>query len=78
MTDDTVIIADFKTNREIPGSAEDEPLVYRAQLAVYRAILQPLYPKHRFECVLIYTEGPVCVRLSEAMLDQSLVQLATK
>ena len=78
VTDDTVIIADFKTNREIPGSAEEVPFVYRAQLAVYRAILQPLYPKHRFECLLIYTEGPVCVALSEAMLDQSLVQLATK
>nr|WP_307233078.1 double-strand break repair helicase AddA [Pararhizobium capsulatum] len=78
VSDDTVVIADFKTNREIPNSAEDVPFVYRAQLAIYRAILQPLYPNHRFECVLIFTEGPVCITLSEAMLDRCLVELATK
>ncbi|WP_075291910.1 double-strand break repair helicase AddA [Pararhizobium arenae] len=78
VTDKTVIIADFKTNRDIPASAEEVPFVYRAQLAVYREILRPLYPDHLFECLLIYTEGPVCITLSEAMLDRCLVELATK
>ncbi len=78
VTGDTVIIADFKTNREIPASAEDVPFVYRAQLAIYRALLAPLYPDHRFQCVLIYTEGPTVLTLPQEMLDGSLVDLATK
>jgi ATP-dependent helicase/nuclease subunit A len=74
----TVIIADFKTNREIPASAEAVPFVYRAQLAIYRALLQPLYPDHIIQCALIYTGGPTVLTLPEAMLDRSLVDLATK
>jgi len=74
----TVIIADFKTNREIPVSAEAVPFVYRAQLAIYRALLQPLYPDHLIQCALIYTGGPTVLILPQAMLDGSLVELATK
>ncbi len=74
----TVTIADFKTNREIPASAEAVPFVYRAQLAIYRALLQPLYPDHVIHCALIYTGGPTVLTLPQAMLDSSLVELATK
>lgn len=74
----SVIIADFKTNREIPASAEAVPFVYRAQLAIYRALLQPLYSDHRIQCALIYTGGPTVLTLPESMLDRSLVDLATK
>ncbi|MDX0551167.1 double-strand break repair helicase AddA [Sinorhizobium medicae] len=75
---DTVTIADYKTNREIPASAEDIAPVYRNQLAIYRELLKPLYPGKRFRCVLIFTEGPAIRVLSEAMLDRSLEALATK
>jgi len=78
VTGDTVVIADFKTNRDMPETAEDVPFTYKAQLAIYRALLQPLYPQHRFRCVLIYTEGPHVIALPEAMLDTSLEELATK
>ncbi|HTO30726.1 MAG TPA: double-strand break repair helicase AddA [Pararhizobium sp.] len=74
----TVIIADFKTNREIPASVEGIPFIYQAQLAIYRALLAPLYPGHLFQCVLIYTEGPTVLTLPQEMLDASLVDLATK
>lgn len=74
----TVLLADFKTNREIPASAEAVPFVYKAQLAIYRAILAPLYPDHTFRCLLVYTEGPTVLTLSEDMLDASLVELSKK
>ncbi|OJF98403.1 double-strand break repair helicase AddA [Pararhizobium antarcticum] len=78
VTGDTVVIADFKTNRDVPETAEAVPFTYKAQLAIYRALLQPLYPQHRFRCVLIYTEGPHVIALPEAMLDRNLEELATK
>ncbi len=78
VTGNTVVIADFKTNRDVPDTAKDVPFPYKAQLAIYRALLQPLYPDHDFRCVLIYTEGPHVLALPGAMLDASLEELATK
>lgn len=72
VSENTVLIADFKTNREIPSSAEAVPFVYRAQLAIYRALLQPLYPDHIIQCVLIYTGGPTVLTLPAACWTQAL------
>ncbi|PYE33131.1 DNA helicase/exodeoxyribonuclease V subunit A [Rhizobium sp. PP-F2F-G38] len=78
VTDDCVVIADFKTNRDVPGDAGAVPMVYRTQLAIYREILRPLYPAHRFRCILVFTEGPSAIEVPEALLDAALVELATK
>ena len=73
-----VTIADFKTNRQVPASQEDIPFAYKAQLAIYRELLRPLYPGHRFRCVLIFTEGPAIHVVADQALDRSLEDLATK
>ena len=44
VTADTVLIADFKTNRPPPKTPEATPAVYRAQMALYRAALAKIYP----------------------------------
>ncbi|WP_018236120.1 double-strand break repair helicase AddA [Ensifer sp. BR816] len=75
---DTVTIADFKTNREVPASVEGVPSVYRRQLAIYRELLKPLYPGKQFRSALIFTEGPAVRVLPDAMLDVSLEELTTK
>ncbi|MDO9416831.1 double-strand break repair helicase AddA [Pararhizobium sp.] len=74
----TVSIADFKTDRTVPASEADVSFPYKAQLAIYRALLQPLYPDHDITCSLIYTEGPEIIRLTADVLDRSLAELATK
>jgi ATP-dependent helicase/nuclease subunit A len=75
---DTVTIADYKTNRQVPGTPDEIAPVYKTQLAIYRELLKPLYPGMRFRCVLIFTEGPAIRALPESMLDRSLEELATK
>lgn len=75
---DTVTIADFKTNRQVPASLDEIAPVYKTQLAIYRELLKPLYPGKRFQCVLIFTEGPAIRVLPETTLDRSLEELATK
>ncbi|MEY9779261.1 double-strand break repair helicase AddA [Sinorhizobium fredii] len=75
---DTVTIADYKTNRDVPTSVADVPSVYRRQLAIYRELLKPLYPGKQFRSVLIFTEGPAVRVLPDTMLDRSLEELATK
>ena len=46
VTANEVLIADYKSNRTVPGSIADIPPDYISQLALYRAVLLRLYPNH--------------------------------
>ncbi len=46
VTQNTVLIADFKTNRPPPRRIEEVPQAYVRQLALYRAVLTKLIPGH--------------------------------
>ena len=75
---DRVVILDYKTNRVPPQTAESIPFAHRAQLAIYRDILSPLYPGKRVDCVLVYTENGSVHTLAPAALASALAQLETK
>jgi ATP-dependent helicase/nuclease subunit A len=75
VTDDAVLIADFKTNRPAPRRIEDVPAAYVAQLALYRAVLAKLYPDRPMRCALIWTEVPDLMELSDAALDAALTRI---
>jgi ATP-dependent helicase/nuclease subunit A len=75
VTQDVVLIADFKTNRPAPRRIEDVPLDYVRQLALYRAVLQKLYPDKPVRAALIWTEVPDLMELSAAVLDAALAQV---
>jgi ATP-dependent helicase/nuclease subunit A len=74
---DKVVIADYKTNRKPPRDADTAPLSHRAQLAIYREILKPLYPDKTIECWLVYTETGSLIRLDDSVLARSLADLQT-
>jgi ATP-dependent helicase/nuclease subunit A len=76
--DDRVIILDYKTNRVPPATPDAIPFAHRAQLAIYREILKPLYPGKPIDCLLVYTENASIHRLSETALALALAQLKTK
>ena len=76
--DDRVVILDYKTNRVPPQSPERIPFAHRAQLAIYREILAPLYPGRRIDCVLVYTENASIQTLTEEALALALAELKTK
>jgi ATP-dependent helicase/nuclease subunit A len=76
--DDRVIILDYKTNRKPPAEVEAVPLTHRAQLAIYREILKPLYPGKEVECVLVYTETATVMTLPVELMSRSLAELKTK
>jgi ATP-dependent helicase/nuclease subunit A len=76
VTRDRVLIADFKTNRPPPESAENTPRLYRTQMALYRAALQKIYPNKRVDCALVWTDGARLMPLSEALLDAEIARIA--
>ncbi|HEV7245518.1 MAG TPA: double-strand break repair helicase AddA [Shinella sp.] len=78
VTETAVEIVDFKTNRVPPGSLQDIPFEHRAQLAIYRAILGPLYPGREIRCGLIYTEAAKTYWLDAGLMDASLAELRSK
>jgi ATP-dependent helicase/nuclease subunit A len=72
VTQTSVLIADFKTNRPAPRRIADVPRAYVRQLALYRAVLEKLYPDKPLRAALIWTEMPDIMELSSDMLDAAL------
>ena len=75
VTQNAVLIGDFKTNRPAPRRIEDVPQAYIRQLALYRAVLMKLYPDRPVHAALIWTEVPDLMAISAEVLDAALVQV---
>ncbi len=67
-----VLIGDYKTGARPPAHEADIPKSVIAQLAVYRALVAPLYPDRKVRCVVIWTAGPLAHEISNAALDEAL------
>lgn len=73
--DDRVLIVDYKTNRPPARNVEEVPPAYITQLALYRALVAPLYPDKRVEAALLFSEGPYLITLPDAVMEQALIAL---
>jgi ATP-dependent helicase/nuclease subunit A len=58
ITDDEILIIDYKTNRPPPKNPEDIPPLYQNQMRSYRDVMQEIYPNHTIKTALIWTDGP--------------------
>lgn len=73
ITDDRVLIVDYKTGQ--PPAHDAIPESHVAQLAIYRALLKPLYPAREIIAGLLYTGAPVLIPLSANELDIAFSRL---
>ncbi len=76
VTDISVTLADYKTNRIVPERAAGLPDVHVRQMALYRALVAPLWPGRAIVCMLVYTGGPVAITVPPAALDAAIARLA--
>ena len=76
VTAEEVLILDFKTNRPPPAREDQVAKVYLAQMALYRAAAERIFPGRRIVCGLLWTAGPVLMRLSDGILDRQMAELA--
>jgi ATP-dependent helicase/nuclease subunit A len=70
-----VLIADFKTNQAPPNAANEVPAAYLRQLALYRAVLQKLYPQRVIRAALLWIETPELMEISTPALDAELASI---
>ena len=71
VTDDAVLIADYKTDRVVPHALDDvQP--YITQLALYRAVLARIYPGKNVRAALLFTAGPALIEVPAAAMDGAL------
>ena len=67
---------DFKTNQSPPAAPADAPPAYVRQLALYRALLQKLYPQRAIHTALLWTESTELMEISAPALDAELASIA--
>ena len=58
VTADTIIIVDYKTDRNPPSCLKEVPDAYVKQLGAYAMALQTIYPNHEIRKILLWTTGP--------------------
>ena len=78
ITDETILIADFKTDRNAPRRLDEVPEPYIAQLALYRAVLSRIYSEKTIRAALVFTEGPRLIELPAATLDAAFGEVFNK
>ncbi|MGE5267358.1 MAG: double-strand break repair helicase AddA [Deltaproteobacteria bacterium] len=69
VTDEAVLIVDYKTNRGAPRDLEGVAPVYLYQLAAYRLALAEIYGSKPIRAALLWTEAPHLMAVPEAILD---------
>jgi ATP-dependent helicase/nuclease subunit A len=67
-----LLIVDYKTNHAPPAAVADAPAAYIRQLALYRAVLQKLYPQNPVRTALLWTETPEMMEIPAPALDAQL------
>jgi ATP-dependent helicase/nuclease subunit A len=58
VTDDSVLILDYKTNRPAPTTPDAVSSTYKTQLRLYRDLLKKIWPDKDIRTALLWTDGP--------------------
>lgn len=68
VTDDSVLVIDFKTGRRAPETLDAVPPYHVRQMAAYVAALEIVFPGRDVVAGLLYTAGPVLYALPDDLL----------
>jgi ATP-dependent helicase/nuclease subunit A len=74
---DSILIADYKTNRPAPRLIEQVPPAYFAQLALYRAALAGMYPHKGVRAALLWTEIPELMEVPASIMDAAFAAVTS-
>ncbi|MDQ0349799.1 double-strand break repair helicase AddA [Ancylobacter vacuolatus] len=72
VSEDLVLIADFKTDRHVPAVASAMPQAHVRQVALYARLLGRLFPRKQVRAFLVYTAGPLVHPLDGTALERAV------
>ncbi|MBY0428536.1 MAG: double-strand break repair helicase AddA [Alphaproteobacteria bacterium] len=70
VTQDEVLVIDFKTNRPPPKTIEQVDETYLAQMACYAGLLEQIYPGKAIRTALLWTHTVTLMELNSAALQR--------
>jgi ATP-dependent helicase/nuclease subunit A len=70
ITPEGILVADYKTDREVPETPEACNPDYLMQMAIYRDALRLAEPGKPLRFCLVWTEGPKLMPIPETLLDR--------
>ncbi|MCR9122121.1 MAG: double-strand break repair helicase AddA [Phyllobacteriaceae bacterium] len=73
---DTVLIVDYKTGRHVPENGDAVAEAHARQMALYKALVAPLYPGKNVRALLLFTAGPAMIEVAGDRLASALDALA--
>ncbi|MCG6901734.1 MAG: double-strand break repair helicase AddA [Rhodobacter sp.] len=77
VSDTHVLAVDFKTNAVVPTAPGDVPEGILRQMGAYQGALQAVYPDKRVDTAILWTRGPILMRLPHDIVRQALCRYAT-
>ncbi|MBL8700264.1 MAG: double-strand break repair helicase AddA [Alphaproteobacteria bacterium] len=72
-----ILILDYKSSRSPPDTVDDVPPAFVIQLALYRALVQRIYPDRNVRALVLWTTSPRLMELPAAALDRALKEHLT-
>ncbi|MBE1236992.1 double-strand break repair helicase AddA [Phaeovibrio sulfidiphilus] len=75
VTGTEVLVADYKTNRPPPKTADGVAVAYLRQMAAYRRVLEDIFPEKTVRCFIVWTDGPRLMELPAERLDEQVARL---
>ncbi|KEJ90631.1 double-strand break repair helicase AddA [Sulfitobacter donghicola] len=72
VADDYILAVDFKTNRTVPKTANDCPEGLLRQMGAYAHALQAVYPNHRIETAILWTQTGSLMSLPHETVTSAL------
>lgn len=76
ITDNEVLILDYKTNRPPPKNIGETPKQYINQMAAYFAVLSETFKDKKIKCALLWTDGPMLAQIPNSMIEAALRDFA--
>lgn len=76
VSEDRVLVVDYKTNRPAPRRIEEADRAYRVQMALYVAVLTKVFPGRTIEAALVWTDGPKLMPVPGKIIAETLASIA--
>jgi ATP-dependent helicase/nuclease subunit A len=75
VTDTSILVVDYKSNKKTPNSPEQVPLGLLRQMGAYQSALKQIFPSHTIETSILWTHTAVLMHLPADLTEAALREI---